>query len=372
MHNKMVFFLVAGEESGDLHGAKLIEALRDEFPHSEFIGHGGEKMRRQGMVILEHISTLSMMGFTEVLRHLPYMMRVMNNTLNKIKVVNPNRIILIDYPGFNLRLAKKVAKLNIPITYFILPQVWAWKEKRINIIKDHTDQRLSIFPFEKPWFSERDIDVDFIGHPFSMLKPANITKDEFFAKHNLNPNNPLLVLLPGSRQQEIGRHWKVFLKTAQRLKNSYPFLQIIVGKAEGITLNPLPEYIRTETNSRLALQFGTAALASSGTVTLEAAVLDCPVVVTYKLSTMTWQIAKRIVRVKYASIVNLIADKEVVPEFLQEDMTPDNLFNTLTSLMSDTPKRRKTLTDFLAIRSRLGEKDVYQHAAKLIRKKSLS
>ncbi len=372
MCDKKVFFLVAGEESGDLHGAKLIEALRVEFPNSEFIGHGGERMRRQGMTILEHISSLSMMGFTEVIRHLPYIMRVMKKTLNKIKKVNPDRIILIDYPGFNLRLAKKLAGFDIPVIYFILPQVWAWKEKRINILKDYTDQRLSIFPFEKPWFTERDIDVDFIGHPFSMLKPANITKDGFFAKHNLNPNNPLLVLLPGSRQQEIGRHWKVFLKTAQRLKDSYPFLQIIVGKAEGITLNPLPEYIQTETNSRLTLQFGTAALASSGTVTLEAAVLDCPVVVTYKLSAITWQIAKRIVRVRYASIVNLIADKEVVPEFLQEDMTPDNLFNALTPLVSNTPQRRKILTDFLAIRSRLGKKDVYQHAAILIRKKHLS
>jgi len=362
---------VAGEASGDLHGARLIQALKKEFPNAQFAGHGGDNMQKEGMNIIEHVSSLSMMGFTEVFRHLPYMLSVMKNTVSAIQKLKPARIILIDYPGFNLRLAKRLFSLKVPITYFILPQVWAWKENRISILKNYVDQLLSIVPFEKEWFSKRKIDVDYVGHPFSELKKENVSKAAFFKKHRLNPDEPLLVLLPGSRQKEIDRHWSVFLKTVELLQKSNPFLQAIVGKAADISIDPLPDYIRIESNTRLVLQFGTAALAASGTVTLEAAVLECPIVVTYKLSGLSWAITKRVVKVPYASMVNLIAGKQLVPEYLQSEMTADNLQTALTPLLKDTSLRNDMISEYSILRNRLGSGDVYANAAMKIRERML-
>lgn len=366
-----MIFIIAGESSGDLHGAKLIQSLQKEVPSAEFIGHGGDQMQKAGMKIIEHVSSLSMMGFTEVLRHLPYMMRVMRNTVSMIKKIKPTRVILIDYPGFNLRLAKRLQGSGIPITYFILPQVWAWKEKRVDTLKKYVDQRLSIIPFEKPWFGRRNVDVEYVGHPFSALSVGGISKETFFSNHGLDPNKPLLVLLPGSRQQEVDRHWDVYLESVRLLKDSYPDLQVIVGLAKGVSLRSLPGYIHIETDARLALRFGTAALASSGTVTLEAAVLGCPVVVTYKLSCLSWQIAKRVVKVQHASLINLIMDKKVFPEFLQKEMTSDNLVSTLSPLLKESPERRDMILELSKVQKRLGDHNAYSAAARSIRNRIL-
>ena len=173
------FFVSAGEESGDLHGSKLITAMKKIYPSCQFVGHGGNKMAEQGVRILEHIDNLSMVGFPEVIKHLPYMKRVMTLTIKKITKINPARIILIDYPGFNLQLIKKISSFGIPITYFILPQVWAWKENRVRIIREFVDQSLSIFPFEPAWFKERGVSVRYVGHPFSEPSPPKISRRIF-------------------------------------------------------------------------------------------------------------------------------------------------------------------------------------------------
>ncbi len=170
------FFLVAGEESGDLHGSKLIDAIKKKSLSAEFIGHGGDKMKSAGMEVQEHINNLAMFGFTEVIKHLPYMNKVMSSTIKKIQEYKPHRLILIDYPGFNLRLAKKVHSLGFPITYFILPQVWAWKEKRVKTIQKCVDQALCIFPFEQEWFEQRGVNASFVGHPFTEFHKPSIEK----------------------------------------------------------------------------------------------------------------------------------------------------------------------------------------------------
>ena len=179
----LTFFIIAGEESGDVHGSRLILAIKKKYSGCRFIGHGGNKMVEQGLQILENINNLSMMGFSEVIKHLPYMKRVMGQTIKIIKEISPSRIILIDYPGFNLRLIKRISSLDIPITYFILPQIWAWKESRIKILRDFVDQSLSIFPFEQDWFKHRGVNVRFVGHPFTELDPPKISRDNFFRKH---------------------------------------------------------------------------------------------------------------------------------------------------------------------------------------------
>ena len=184
MKEPLKFFLVAGEPSGDLHGAKLIKAIKSLNPFTSFIGHGGSLMENEGMKIIEHINKLSVMGFKEVIVHLPSIWKIMITTISFIEKAKPHRIILIDYPGFNLRLAKSISKLNIPISYFILPQAWAWKRKRVELVKRYCDQTYSLFPFEKSWYNSKGVNTKFFGHPFMNAEPLNETRAQFFKKHN--------------------------------------------------------------------------------------------------------------------------------------------------------------------------------------------
>ncbi len=370
-HTAHSIFIIAGEESGDLHGSHLVQEVLKLYPNIKFIGHGGNKMAAAGVEIVEHISALSVVGFTEVLKHLPYMFNVMSKTIETIREIRPFRVILIDYPGFNLRLAKKLGGLNIPITYFILPQVWAWKEKRAEIIKNYIDQALSIVPFEKDWFNERGINIDFVGHPFVDMKKPSFTKKDFFSKHLLTLNKPLLVLLPGSRQQEIDRHWPIFNNVIKKLHDIFPNIQFIIGQAPDIILPAYPEFIHIEKdNPRLTMHYSDAGLIASGTATLEAAVLSLPAVVCYKTSKITYWIGRRLTKVKYLSLINLIANRKIVPEFIQRQMTAGALVKAVIPLLSDTPEREKMISGYKQITEKLGIHGVYRRAAKLIIEKS--
>jgi len=365
------FFLVAGEPSGDLHGGKLIRAMQNIHPNSTFMGHGGNAMKDAGMQILEHTDDLSIMGFVEVIKHLPRMMKIMGKTIDTITRTKPDRVILIDYPGFNLRLGKNIQHLGIPITYFILPQVWAWKEKRVETMKAVLDQALSIFPFEQDWFETRGLPTNYVGHPFAEQEHVDETSKDFYQRHDLTIEHPVLVLLPGSRQQEVDRHWPIFLKTVERLKQDNPNLQIMVGKAVNVSFTPIPNTFKIEDNARKAMVAGTAALVSSGTATLECAVEDTPMVVCYKLSGVSWWMANTMASVKYASMVNLIADEIIVPEFLQQDMTASNLVAAVLPLLDHKNNlRKKMLTGFEKVRRTLGMPGVYDRAAESILSKT--
>ncbi len=358
------YFIVAGEPSGDLHGGKLIQAIQNINPNTSFMGHGGNAMKAAGMQILEHTDDLAMMGFVEVIKHLPRMIKIMGRTIDTISRMKPDRIILIDYPGFNLRLAKRIHSLKIPITYFILPQVWAWKEKRVETMKTVLDQSLSIFPFEEDWFDSHGLATTYVGHPFAELEHLDEASKEFYKRHNLSIEYPVLVLLPGSRQQEIDRHWPVFLNAVESIKKTIPDLQVMVGKASNVTINSIPDYFRIETNARKAMIAGTAALVSSGTATLECAVEDTPMIVCYKLSSISWIMAKYLTHIKYASMVNLIANKKIVPELLQDDMTSTNIVEAVLPLLdSKNIKRKKMLAGFDIVRKNMGLPGVYNRAA---------
>lgn len=360
-------FFSAGESSGDLHGARLIRALREQRPDLQFVGHGGDRMQVENMTLIEHTNDLAIMGFAEVIKHLPYMLKVMGKTLEVIEKERPQRVILIDYPGFNLRLAKQVHRMGIPVTYFILPQVWAWKENRVKTLHKTVDQALCIFPFEQDWFEEHGVPANYVGHPFSEPEKPALSRDEFCAKHDLNPDAPVLTLLPGSRQQEIDRHWPVYLETVNRLRREIPELQVIVGQAPAVKLDPVPDDFVVERDSvRLTLLYGTAALVASGTATLEAAVNDIPMVVCYKLSPVSWWLARRMTHVPFASMVNLIAKRQVVPEYLQSAMKPAALARALKPLLATTSERKTMLTGLEEVRRTLGIPGVYERAAKAI------
>ena len=365
------YFLIAGEPSGDLHGGNLIKAIRTLNPNSSFMGLGGDNMKQEGMRIIEHVDKLSIMGFTEVLSHLPRMIRIMQKTLDAISRAKPNRIILIDYPGFNLRLAKKISYMKIPITYFILPQAWAWKEGRVEKMKEYIDQAISIFPFEAEWYRSQDFDVEYFGHPFMDLEHMNESTKSVFERHSLDINRPILTLLPGSRQQEIDRHWPIYLETVELLRKNNYDIQILVGKSPNIILNNCPTDFKIETNARKTMVVGTVALVSSGTATLECAIEETPMVVCYKLFPISWLMAKFLVKVKHSSIVNLIVGREIVPELIQNKMRPGLILKKLAPLIDSKSKKRKVmLSDFKTLKESLGSPGVYESTAKSISKKT--
>ena len=362
-------FIVAGEPSGDIHAAKLVSALKVISPKTKFFGNGGDKMTESGVEIIHHINDLSVMGFIEVVKHLPRLLHIMKNTLSAIKNIKPDRIILVDYPGFNLRLAKKIKKLkmDIPVTYFILPQLWAWKESRIKIMKKTIDQSISIFPFEEEWFNSRGLDTFYAGHPFIEKNYDLDDKTKFFNKHNFKQDRPIIVLLPGSRQQEIDYHWPIFLKTVAILNKKTPGVQTIVVKYNNVTLNPVPAHIKIEVSMRSAMKYGTAAISSSGTATLECALANLPTVVCYKMSYINWILFNFFGEVKYISIVNLIANKRIIPELIQHKMNPDNLTKKIFPYLDiKSNKRKATIKKYKKLRKNLGSTGVFDRIANII------
>ena len=362
-------FIVAGEPSGDIHAAKLVSALKVISPKTKFFGNGGDKMAESGVEIIHHINDLSVMGFIEVVKHLPRLLHIMKNTLSAIKNIKPDRIILVDYPGFNLRLAKKIKKLkmDIPVTYFILPQLWAWKESRIKIMKKTIDQSISIFPFEAEWFNSRGLDTFYAGHPFIEKNYDLDDKTKFFNKHNFKQDRPIILLLPGSRQHEIDYHWPIFLKTVAILNKKTPGVQTIVVKYNNVTLNPVPAHIKIEVSMRSAMKYGTAAISASGTATLECALANLPTVVCYKMSYINWILFKFFGKVKYISIVNLIANKRIIPELIQHKMNPDNLTKKILPYLDiKSNKRKATIKKYKKMKKKLGSTGVFDRIANII------
>lgn len=361
------FFIIAGEPSGDLHGAKLIQAIKSINNNTSFMGHGGDLMQNEGMKIIEHTNNLSIMGFKEVIMHLPRMLKIMKKTIKIIESVKPDKIILIDYPGFNLRLAKNINHLNVPIFYFILPQAWAWKSNRVKLMKKTLSQSFSIFPFEKKWYQSKGLSVKYYGHPFVETEHLNENTKQFFKRQNLNPKKPILTLLPGSRQQEIDRHWHIFLKTVELVKKLQPNVQIILAKSNNVHIQNIPKYYCIESNSKKAILVASVALVASGTATLECGIEKVPIVVCYKLSFLSWIIAKYIIRIKYISIVNLIAEKKIVPEYIQSEMKPIKMRDKLIELLDPMSKSRLLMLKNLEqMKIKLGAPGVYKNVAESI------
>ena len=365
------FFIVAGEASGDMHGGKLITEIKKTHPNSRFIGHGGDRMVESGLEIMEHIDKLAVLGFSEVIKHLPFLINVMGESLGKLREVRPDRIILIDYPGFNLRLAKNCNGLKIPITYFILPQLWAWKQKRIKFFHDYIDQALSIFPFEEDWFEKRGVPTNYVGHPFTEIGEIRTPRKAFLDKHKILEDQKILTLLPGSRQQEIDRHLPIYLSAAKEIQKEED-LKIIIAKAPGVRLPDFDKEIIVEKEDiRSAISHAKAAITTSGTASLECAVLDTPQIVCYKLSAFSGALAKYLNKAPYISMANLIADKKVVPELIQGGLTKKQIIKNISPLLKSSTNRRKMLEEYNNIRRTLGLPGAYKRAAEAIIKRTV-
>lgn len=371
MPNQCNIFIIAGESSGDIHGSYLMNSLSEVNPSVQFSGIGGELMKKQGLNSLVPLENMAVMGFVEVIKHLPFFMKVKNKVINTIQKTKFDHIILIDYPGFNLNLLPKIKAItNAKITYYICPQIWAWKEKRIDLLKKYVDNRIVIFPFEPEWYKKRNVDVFYPGHPIlDEWQPTS--KNELAEKLGLNPDFPILTLYPGSREQEFKKHFNLFLKSAKIIKEKIPKLQVILGCASGVKNSPLlkqtPDWLIIENkNPQLCLEVADVAIIASGTSTLEAAVYGTPGVVVYKLSAISWWLSKLFVNVKFAGMVNLIADEEIMPELLQEKATPKNISSEIIDIL-ENPSKNKIIKDKLnSVLNKLGNAGVSDRIANYI------
>lgn len=365
---------VAGETSGDGHGAELIRALKALNPDLRCSGIGGARMAAEGMEIDEDLTPIAVVGFVEVLKHYGHFKKAFNAVIRKCRKTRIDAAVLIDYPGFNLRLARKLHKLGIKVFYFISPQVWAWKKNRVHHIRRDVDKMLVLFPFEEELYKEAGVDAVCVGHPLTdTAKPAK-TREEIRKILDLNPDSKTIGLLPGSRSKEIERHLPLMLQAFEKMSSRFMRLQAVVLKAPSIPADVYEKHIRrcrlpaalSEESLYDTLNACDAACVASGTATLEAGLIGTPMVVIYKTSFLTWQIAKRIVTLPFISLVNIISGKQIVTELIQKDANSDRISEELTTLLSDEKKILAMKEDLGNLRESLGDGGACEKAATII------
>ena len=352
----MKLYIIAGEASGDLHGSNLIKALREQQADLEIRSWGGDLMQKQGAHLVKHYRDLAFMGFYEVLLNLRTILGNIQFCKEDIAAYQPDALILIDYPGFNLRIAKWAHERGIPVLYYIAPQVWAWKENRIHAMKKHIKHLFVVLPFEKVYFEQRHMPVTFVGHPLlDQVSHSTETKAEFQQRNSLS-NKPIIALLPGSRKQEI----KTMLPIMLEMTTHFPQYQFLVAGAPSHNESFYRSIARDNAMTVLfgqtseILRHADAGLITSGTATLEAGIYKVPQVVCYKGSSISYAIAKRLVKIKYISLVNLILDKPAVVELIQNDLNEQRLKSELASLLNAGDRRNEIQRNYEQLHSLLG------------------
>lgn len=369
----MKYFISAGEASGDIHAAALIKALRHHDPDATFTFLGGDMMATEaGHQPLIHYRDMAFMGFCEVLRHLKTVLGNLKAAKTALAADTYDALILVDYPSFNLKLAKEAARLGIPVFYYISPKVWAWKERRVKQIRRYCRRVLSILPFEVDFYQRRHgYHVDYVGNPSVGETRQRLTDrpdtDTLLKSWNLPVDKPILALVPGSRQSEIRNNLPIMARVAAR----HPELQAVVAAAPGIDpsfYDSLTQLPRVSGATFQLMSIARAALVTSGTATLEAALLKTPQVVCYRAngSRLSYGIFKRILKIPYVSLPNLIADREVVAEQLLHHCNPDEIDAQLRPLLDDTSRRKAMLDGYDMIHARLTDADAAHTAARLI------
>lgn len=360
----MNYYIIAGEASGDLHASNLMKSLKVLDTSASFRCWGGDLMQKQGAEIVKHYRDLAFMGFVEVLMNIRTIFKNIDFCKKDILENKPDVLILVDYPGFNLRIAEFAKANNIKVFYYISPQVWAWKQSRVHKIKKIVDKMFVILPFEKEFYNRFDYAVDFVGHPL-LDAVDNYSKES--SDLGITFTKPIIAILPGSRKQEISTLLPLMLS----MRKYYPDHQFVVAGAPSQT----PEYYKTffpDNDVKIVygktyqlLQKSEAALVASGTATLETALFGVPEVVCYKAGKISYVIAKQLIKVKYISLVNLIMEKEIVRELIQDDLNEENLKLELDKLLT-SQTRNKLLTDYAELKTKLGGSGASQKTAELM------
>lgn len=368
----MKYYLIAGEASGDLHASNLIKELVKQDPEAELRGFGGELMEEAGMTLVKHYREMAFMGIIPVLLNLRTIKKNFNACEQDLVKFQPDVLILIDYPGFNLRMAEFAKKQGIKVFYYISPKIWAWKTHRIKKIKAFVDEMFTILPFETEFYNGYNYDVNYVGNPVLDAVLAKTQKQsfkEFIAENNLE-NKPVIALLPGSRMQEIHDMLPRFLKTA----SAFTDYQMVVTAApnidDSVYQNLMGNYKATLLRGKTyeVLQQADAALLTSGTVSLEAGILRCPQLVCYRMAggAFFYPIGRMIIKVQWASLVNLVLNREAVREFFQHQTAPNNLRKELTRILTDSAYRKQMLEGYDELHQLLGDPGASERAASMM------
>ena len=361
----------AGEASGDMYAARLATALQKRMDVALF-GMGGPQMRAAGVDVITDYQEVSVVGITEILSHLPSLIRAMRRLVSEAQRRKPPFAILTDFPGFHLRLARKLRPFGVRNIYYICPQFWAWRPWRVRIVRRRFAQALCIFPFEEAFFGSAGVPTKFIGHPLVGAVQATQSREDFCRQQNLDQSKPIVTILPGSRHAELAQHMPVIREACSQIQQQRP-TQFVVAAAAHSNLHDLQAGWNSALSLRIvegqtynALAAADAAVVSSGTATIEAALLDVPMVVVYRVTPLTALLAKPLVRTSYFSMVNLIAERQVVPELIQKDFTPKRVANEVLRLMNDSRAGEALRAGLAEVRTRLGPPGAVDRAAEVI------
>jgi len=376
MKKEKEILVIAGEASGDLHGSNLMAAMKAFSPYPlKFTGIGGEKMGRQGLDSLFDIALLSVVGLTEVITELRHIIRAYNIIKGRLRQKRPDLVILIDYPGFNLRVARIAHGLGIPVMYYICPQVWAWRRGRSRLLARYCNSCAVILPFEEAFLRERGVNARFVGHPLLSIVKARRSRRTFLKDLNLDENAKTIGLLPGSRRGEIKRHLPIMIETARLLKERLKDVQFLMPLSPGTDprwFHPYPGDLLMGLGIRLikgknydAMAACDCLLLASGTVTLEASILEVPHVVIYKVSQLTYLLGRCVVRVPFIALSNLVAGKEVAREFIQGAARPAILSETISGLVVDREIQARIKAELRGIKEALGGPGAPERAAQM-------
>jgi lipid-A-disaccharide synthase len=350
----------AGEASGELYAVGLMRALKQRMPDVEFFGVGGEGMKAAGCDVIVDSKHLSVVGITEIVSHLPRLYREFRKLIREAEHRKPDAAIVIDSPAFNFKVARELHARGVPVIYYVVPQLWAWRERRIERFHKWIKKALVIFPFEEQWYKERRVDAEFVGHPLAEATPPAVTREQYAAKFKLDPQKQWIALLPGSRRKEIGMNLPPLpgvIKSSSADAGATAS-QFILPVAPSLSTGWLSSQLRGSgihlvEDAWAALHFSRAAVVASGTATVQAALAGVPFVIVYRVSPLTWKLGRGLLKVPYVGMPNLILGREAVPELLQDDFTPENVSKALAPLLEDGPARETMIRDLAQVRERL-------------------
>ena len=366
--------LVAGEVSGDLHGSHLVEAIQSVDPEIQFFGVGGEGLKRAGMKILYPSQSLSVVGITEVFFKLRAILKALQGLKKSIDRERPDLVILIDFPDFNLRLAKMAQRKGIPILYYIGPQVWAWRPRRIKLIARLVKKMIVLFPFEVPLYQAAGVDVEWVGHPLLDIVKPTLSREKAFQQFGLDPRRRTVGLLPGSRKHEVERLLPPLLASAHLLQKEIPDLQFVIPLAPGLPKTLLLSRMGNisvpvavvEGFTYDVMNLSELLIVASGTATLEGAIVGKPMIIVYKVSFLSYWVGRALIRLDHIGLVNLVAEKEIVPELIQKDVNPQQIADEAFRILRDPILSRKMAESVNKVRQKLGELGAAERAARIV------
>ena len=370
-NNKLL--IITGEVSGDLIGASLIRELKSLQPELIITGIGGDRMKSSGMNLIYHSDQMAILGFVEVIKHLPFIRQVRKKIIETVIQENIRCVVLIDYPGFNLNIAKKLKERGIKIIYYVSPQIWAWAKGRVKKVQRFVDKMLVVFPFEVEFYNNEKVNVEYVGHPLveRISQYKFLSKEDFFAKYNLDEEKKTLLVMPGSREQEVKEIFPETIKAANMLAKKFD-LQVVVAKSKNIDakvfrdLSVSEKFTLIEDHNYELMKYSYFGIIKSGTSTLEAGYFTLPMVVVYKTSSLTYLIGKQLIKLDKIGMVNILLDKMVVPELIQNEANSENIINTTSKIISDEKIYQSIKHKLEFVKEKLGSGGASKKAAKTI------